>query len=100
MRNGRMLGFALAVLLASSVAVAAGPLDINTADAPAIARVMNGVGMSKAEAIVAYRKAHGPFASVEELGRVKGIGPATIEKNRDQITAIRPGVARKDSAGK
>jgi len=100
MRNGRTLVLALAVLLASSLAFAAGPVDVNTADAPALAQAMNGVGMSKAEAIVAYRKEHGPFAKIEDLTRVKGVGPATVEKNRSQITAVAPAKAKKTSSGK
>ena len=64
-------------------------LDINTADAAALSSTMTGVGSSRAEAIVAYRKAHGKFASVDDLSAVKGIGKATIEKNRDKIAAIK-----------
>ena len=40
---------------------------------------------SKAEAIVAYRKANGAFKSAEQLALVKGIGLKTVEKNRDRI---------------
>ena len=60
-------------------------VNVNTADAATIDRVLVGVGPSKAEAIVAYRKANGAFRSVEQLASVKGIGLATIEKNRDRI---------------
>lgn len=58
------------------------PVDLNTADANTLARVLNGVGPAKAEAIIAYREAHGPFQHIDELVRVKGIGPATVEQNR------------------
>jgi competence protein ComEA len=47
--------------------------------------VLEGVGPSKAEAIVAYRKANGAFRSAEQLASVKGIGLSTIERNRDRI---------------
>jgi competence protein ComEA len=60
-------------------------VNINTADAATLDRVLVNVGPSKAEAIVAYRKANGAFRSAEQLASVKGIGLATIEKNRDRI---------------
>ncbi len=60
-------------------------VNINTADAATLDRVLLNVGPSKAEAIVAYRKANGAFRSAEQLASVKGIGLATIEKNRDRI---------------
>jgi competence protein ComEA len=41
-----------------------------------------GIGPGRAAAIVAYREAHGPFASIEALGQVPGIGPATVSKLR------------------
>lgn len=93
MMKGRMLVLALILLFASGLAVA-GPLDINSADAASIVATMKGVGMSKAEAIVEYRKAHGPFASIEDLTRVKGIGPATVERNRDHLVALPPGAKK------
>ena len=65
----------------------AGTVDINAADAKAIADAMVGIGPSKAEAIVAYRKANGPFKSVDDLAHIKGIGAATIKKNRDKLSA-------------
>lgn len=61
-------------LVFSSQLVTAAPVDINTADAKAIAKVMKGVGMEKAEAIVAYREKNGKFKSIDELSKVKGIG--------------------------
>lgn len=72
-------------LLISASAWAADKVNINTADAAAIDAAMINIGPSKAEAIVAYRKANGPFKSIEELAMVKGIGLKTIEKNRDRI---------------
>ncbi|MFI4959033.1 MAG: ComEA family DNA-binding protein, partial [Lysobacterales bacterium] len=38
-----------------------------------------------AQAIVDWRTAHGPFKKADDLSRVKGIGKATIERNRDAI---------------
>jgi competence protein ComEA len=72
-------------LLLALPAVAAGPVNINTADAQTIADSLTGVGMAKAEAIVAHREANGPFQSAEDLLQVKGIGGKTLEANRDLI---------------
>jgi competence protein ComEA len=66
-------------------AFAAGPVDINSADAKTLAEGLTGVGMSKAEAIVAYRAEHGPFANASELAQVNGIGDKLVERNRDNI---------------
>ena len=89
----------IAVLLAFSaagLAVEAQPdntqqvqmLDINSADAAAIAAALDGVGLTKAQEIVAYREMFGSFHSVEELADVKGIGVATVEKNRQRIIVV------------
>lgn len=63
-------------------------LDINTASAVAIAEALEGVGMVKAQEIVAYRELFGRFRSVDELAEVQGIGVATVEKNRARIVII------------
>lgn len=75
---------ALSLALAGS-AFAAEKVNINTADAATLDRVLVNVGPSKAEAIVAYRKQHGPFRSAEQLAQVDGIGLKTVEKNREMI---------------
>ena len=63
-------------------------LDINNADAAAIAAALEGVGMVKAQEIVAYRETFGSFRSLEELLEVKGIGANTIERNRHRIVIV------------
>ncbi|MDN5782811.1 MAG: ComEA family DNA-binding protein [Luteimonas sp.] len=73
-------------LLLVGAALAGERININTADVATIDRVLVNVGPSKAEAIVAYRKQHGAFKSVEQLAMVKGIGLKTVEKNRDRIS--------------
>ncbi len=60
-------------------------IDINSADAAAIAAALDGVGLAKATEIVAYREMFGAFKAVDELMEVKGIGPSTLERNRDRI---------------
>ncbi|TCB52285.1 ComEA family DNA-binding protein [Acinetobacter terrestris] len=45
-----------------------------------------GVGLKKAEAIVAYRQKNGKFKNIEELQQVKGIGPALFAKNKDRLS--------------
>ena len=63
----------------------AGPVDVNTATAETISAELKGVGMTKAQAIVEYRKAHGPFKTPADLMQVKGIGVRTIEINAENI---------------
>lgn len=74
----------LSLVIAGS-AFAAEKVNVNTADAATIDRVLLNVGPAKAEAIVAHRKANGAFRSMEQLALVKGIGLKTVEKNRDRI---------------
>ena len=57
------------------------PVDINRAGTTALV-ALPGIGASRAEAIVADRSANGPFASVDDLTRVRGIGPATVDDLR------------------
>ncbi|MFU8762933.1 MAG: ComEA family DNA-binding protein [Haliea sp.] len=61
-------------------------VNINTADAATLAAGLRGVGLSRAEDIIRYRETYGPFATVEELVDVTGIGQATLENNRAVIT--------------
>lgn len=79
-------------LALAGTAIAGETVNINTADAATIDRVLVNVGPAKADAIVAYRKANGAFRSAEQLALVKGIGLKTVEKNRDRIAlgAARP----------
>ncbi|WP_414479093.1 ComEA family DNA-binding protein [Psychrobacter sp. LV10R520-6] len=44
-----------------------------------------GIGSSKAQAIILYREMFGDFKTVDELEKVKGIGPKTLEKNRARL---------------
>ena len=66
-------------------AVHAEPVNINTADATALAKALNGIGPAKAKAIVSYREKNGPFKSVDQLAMVEGITQKLIDKNRPDI---------------
>jgi competence protein ComEA len=61
-----------------------GPIDLNTADLAEL-QTLPGVGPTLAQRIVDFRTQNGPFASVEGLREVKGIGPATFEKLKDYV---------------
>ena len=78
--------FVLFASVAFSALAFAGPVNINTADAKALAAAAKGIGQKKAEAIVHYRKAHGPFAKLQDLKKVKGIGPRTLQENKSNLT--------------
>ena len=72
-------------LMFSGLGLAA-PVDINSADAKTLAKVIKGVGDKKARDIVAYREKNGPYRSVDDLSKIKGIGKKTIDKNRENLT--------------
>lgn len=57
------------------------PINLNSASATELTR-LSGIGPVKAEAIVRFREEHGPFERVDDLTAVRGIGAATLEKNR------------------
>lgn len=73
-------------LALAGAAIAGETVNINSADAATLDRVLVNIGPSKAQAIVEYRKAHGAFRSAEQLAEVKGVGLKTVEKNRDRIS--------------
>lgn len=74
-----------AMILGFAAVVLAGPVNVNTADAETISAELQGVGISKAIAIVEYRQANGPFKTADDLTQVKGIGERTVEINRNNI---------------
>jgi competence protein ComEA len=75
----------LAATLLLAQLVQAEPVNINTADATALAKALNGIGPAKAKAIVTYRDKNGPFKSVDQLALVEGITQKLIDKNRADI---------------
>ncbi|WP_299592157.1 ComEA family DNA-binding protein [uncultured Microbulbifer sp.] len=60
-------------------------VNLNSATVEELSAALEGVGPAKAELIVQYREANGGFSSVEQLLEVKGIGMATLDKNKDRI---------------
>ncbi|WP_449431688.1 ComEA family DNA-binding protein [Pseudomonas putida] len=82
--NAAVTPAAVEVQVAAPANVSA-KVDLNNADALTLQRELNGIGKAKAEAIVAYREANGPFAAVDELLEIKGIGTALYERNRDRL---------------
>jgi competence protein ComEA len=61
-------------------------IDINSADASTLTQ-FNGVGPATAKKIIAFREANGPFASCDDLTKVKGIGAKTAVKIKPMCTA-------------
>ncbi|WP_299690587.1 ComEA family DNA-binding protein [uncultured Vibrio sp.] len=60
-------------------------VNINTATAEELSALLVGIGEKKAQEIVDYRDQNGVFTTVDGLVNVKGIGEATVEKNRERI---------------
>ena len=61
-------------------------VSINSANAAVLAEHLIGVGPAKAEAIVKWRSENGRFSNIEQLLEIKGIGSATLNKNKHLIT--------------
>jgi len=84
MMNLKTLLLLTALSFTGSV-IAAPPVNINTADAATLAEAIKGVGLKRAEAIIAYRKQNGDFKSVDGLSNVRGIGDNIVAKSRDNL---------------
>ena len=80
----------LSIICLLPITAFAGPVNVNLADAETISAELKGVGLSKANAIVEYRNANGPFKSREDLMEVKGIGARTLEINNENILLNAP----------
>ena len=86
-------------LMFCGAAFASEKVNINTADAATLARVLHNVGPAKAEAIVEYRRENGAFRSAEQLAQVKGIGLRTVERNADRIVVEEARPAPRNASG-
>ena len=94
-----MWGHSLGVLLLVAGLVSAAPpegsqdpvpdlavaVNINEANAETLAAMLEGIGLTRAQAIVDYRTQFGRFYSAEELSAVRGIGTNTINRNLARI---------------
>ncbi len=81
-----LLCFALTGLVAAENMT----VNVNTATAEQLAEALTGIGEARADAIIAYREEHGDFTHVDELVNVRGIGLATVDRNRDRIVLDEP----------
>lgn len=79
------------IALATPGLAAPAPVDINHATVAEL-EALDGIGSAKADAIVAYREKNGPFGTVDDLQRVRGIGVKLLEKLRPQVKADRSAV--------
>lgn len=71
--------------VSSALAQEVAPINVNSADTELLDE-LPGIGPSRAEAIIEERDANGEFENADDLTRVSGIGPATVDRMRDQIT--------------
>lgn len=78
------------VLASSAVKSISNPasalVNINTADGETLAAELKGIGIKRAKAILAYRNEHGPFKSIDDLIKIKGISKRIVDLNREKIT--------------
>lgn len=77
--------FLIAGLMAGTAFANTEKVNVNQADAESL-EALTGVGPATASAIIEERESNGPFESVEALTRVRGIGEATLEEMREQIS--------------
>jgi competence protein ComEA len=64
-------------------------IDLNTASEVLLATLPS-IGPVKAQAIIAYRDRNGPFASIQEITRVSGVGPSNYETISNLVTVSPP----------
>ena len=77
-----------AIATTQSEKPATSPINLNTADAKQLSKSVKGIGVKRAEAIIKYREAHGPFKSISELSQVPGFGKNFITTHFDELQKI------------
>ena len=75
----------ITILMVPLCIMAAEKINLNTANFEELTR-LKGIGPAYAQRIIDYREKHGPFERIEDLMKVKGIGPKTFNANKDMIT--------------
>jgi len=80
-----LLAFVLCLSLPGVVLAGEGTIDLNTATAKQLEQ-LPGIGKEIAQRIVNYRKDIGPFTSIHELMKVKGIGKRKLAKVKELLT--------------
>lgn len=63
-------------------------VNLNEANAKRIAKKVKGIGLKRAEAIVAFRESHGPFKDLKSLSEVKGISKRFVKKHWSEIESV------------
>jgi competence protein ComEA len=88
----------LACLLALVSSAASAALNLNTATKEDLV-ALQGIGPSKAQAILDYRAAHGGFKTIDELKDVKGIGAKRFERLKGELTITKTAARAQDAKG-
>lgn len=70
-------------------------IDVNAAKDYELC-LLPGIGEKTAKAIIDYRDEHGPFERIEDLQRVRGIGPKTVERLRPHLMCVPPSHGEED----
>ena len=86
MRTRLKVGLIAALTLSTASLSAASLINVNTATVQELDNALPGIGATKAQNIVAYRDANGPFKSLEDLSNVLGIGPKILAAIRGMVT--------------
>ncbi len=78
------------ILTSSPVRTISNPVsavvNINIADEETLVGELKGIGIKRAKSILAYRNEHGPFKSIDDLVKIKGISKRIVDQNRGKIT--------------
>ena len=93
-RNMKKL-FLLFVTLFALTGTAYAAVNINTATQVEL-ETLKGIGPAKAKAIIDHRKKNGLFKSADDLQKVSGIGPVTVQKLRKDITVSGASAVKKE----
>jgi len=85
----------IGMLVVPVLLMAAEKINLNTATLEEL-MTLERIGPKHAQSIIDYRQAHGSFQKIEDIMKVKGIGPKTFEANKDKL-AVGEADVREDS---